>query len=491
MWASQTEQKPSPDAGLVDDGATKRHGGFRVDHTLRDGAQISFSGEVHEVHSGDQWFRPDLTQQPTFLPGPPYIALPSYNRLVQDDQATTGASLQGLYEGRVAGGDLAVLAYYEHSRINADTLVNDQRDTLDLDAQTRYAIGSHDVVLGAGIRATRDDTVPFYQAMTIDPAHDFDRLLSAFAHDEWTVVPDRLRLAAGVRAEKPTGDRVSFQPNVRFAWTPSRDDTVWGALAHAERDPSRVEESTSFPLAVVQPNTAANPGSLPSLIVASRPTDGTLADEEVDSAEIGWRTRIGPELSLDFSAFADRYRNLRSYRIDATDCLFFAGFAPCASAGPFNPPLLARVDAQTASTGEAHSHGFEASADWHVRDWWRVRLNYGYLHERGINTSNGTPLVETEGAPRNTIGLQSSWDIGKRVQLDARLRHLSAIPATTVPAYTELDLRVGWRPVRRVELALIGQNLLHARHIESTSDFFPAPTLEMARAVSIRARIDF
>ena len=35
-----------------------------------------------------------------------------------------------------------------------------------------------------------------------------------------------------------------------------------------------------------------------------------------------------------------------------------------------------------------------------------------------------------------------------------------------VPAYTELDLRLGWNATDALELSLIGQNLLHARHPE-------------------------
>jgi iron complex outermembrane receptor protein len=35
-----------------------------------------------------------------------------------------------------------------------------------------------------------------------------------------------------------------------------------------------------------------------------------------------------------------------------------------------------------------------------------------------------------------------------------------------VPAYTEVDCRLGWRPLTRLELSLVGRNLLHAHHPE-------------------------
>jgi iron complex outermembrane receptor protein len=35
-----------------------------------------------------------------------------------------------------------------------------------------------------------------------------------------------------------------------------------------------------------------------------------------------------------------------------------------------------------------------------------------------------------------------------------------------VPAYTELNGRLGWRVTDRIEVAIVGRNLLHAYHQE-------------------------
>jgi iron complex outermembrane receptor protein len=43
---------------------------------------------------------------------------------------------------------------------------------------------------------------------------------------------------------------------------------------------------------------------------------------------------------------------------------------------------------------------------------------------------------------------------------------VSDIVNQSVPAYEELDLRLGWRPVSAVELSVSGQNLLHEYHVE-------------------------
>jgi iron complex outermembrane receptor protein len=51
----------------------------------------------------------------------------------------------------------------------------------------------------------------------------------------------------------------------------------------------------------------------------------------------------------------------------------------------------------------------------------------------------------------------------------------------TVPAYFELDSRIGWELSRSLELSLTGQNLLHDHHPEYG---FPSPDrVEIERSV--------
>ena len=57
---------------------------------------------------------------------------------------------------------------------------------------------------------------------------------------------------------------------------------------------------------------------------------------------------------------------------------------------------------------------------------------------------------------------------------DAWLRAISALPNPRVPTYAELNLRLGWQPTPGLELALVGQDLLHDSHPE----FGPLPRRE-------------
>ena len=57
-------------------------------------------------------------------------------------------------------------------------------------------------------------------------------------------------------------------------------------------------------------------------------------------------------------------------------------------------------------------------------------------------------------------------DIGHNLALDADLRYASDLPNPKLPAYTELNLRLGWNVNEHLILSLSGFNLLHARHQE-------------------------
>ena len=51
-------------------------------------------------------------------------------------------------------------------------------------------------------------------------------------------------------------------------------------------------------------------------------------------------------------------------------------------------------------------------------------------------------------------------------ELDAFLRHASALPKPAMEGYTTLDARVGWWASKRLEISLWGRNLLDRQHPE-------------------------
>ena len=66
--------------------------------------------------------------------------------------------------------------------------------------------------------------------------------------------------------------------------------------------------------------------------------------------------------------------------------------------------------------------------------------------------------------PNHQAFLRSALDLGPHWACDVQLRFADRVD--TAPAYIEADARLAWEIGDGMELALVGQNLLHDRHPE-------------------------
>jgi iron complex outermembrane receptor protein len=98
---------------------------------------------------------------------------------------------------------------------------------------------------------------------------------------------------------------------------------------------------------------------------------------------------------------------------------------------------------------------------------------------------DATNATNETADPEQQFSLRSSMDLPRAVQLDTVLRwvdqlHINNGPTGgavvgIVPSYFELDTRIAWHATKRLEISLVGQNLLHAYHVEYG---FPSPQRE-------------
>ena len=122
-----------------------------------------------------------------------------------------------------------------------------------------------------------------------------------------------------------------------------------------------------------------------------------------------------------------------------------------------------------------------------MRPGWRVQAAYSFL------TLNITPLPESDdrgegfedNTPRHQVWAASYLTLREDTDLDLTLRHVTSVPGFQVDAFTELDARVAHRPRPGLELALVGQNLLHPEHPEFGGGF------AIDRAVRARVTLEW
>ena len=447
------EDSVFPNGQTADDAWQKGQAGFRLDWDKSEtsGNLLTLQGDIYRS-IGNQTFN-------TFAPNNP----PFYSAIIhQDNYRTTGGNVlarltHSFSNPSDAGADpseLKLQFYYDRSE--QDTIIfKEQRDTFDFDFQHQFSIGwwNH-IVWGAGYRSSEDHlgntpTISFY------PGSQTTELFNAFAQDEITLLPERLRLTVGAKVEHNdyTGDE--FQPSGRLLWTPTAHQTIWGAISRAVRTPSRAEESVVL-------NEPLTPN------VVSIYGNQNFQAEELLAYELGYRFEARKNITLDLALFYNVYNDLRSQE---------TGFSPTQPVvSPPPPPFPPQwIPTYLANGLAGDTYGLELAPTWEVTDWWRLQPAYSLLKMQlhaQPGSSDTTSAAFLEGSsPQQQVSLRSLMDLPHHLTFDWTLRYVDQLPGFNIPGYFALDLRVAWRPTSGVELALVGQNLLNAHHAEFAPTF--------------------
>jgi iron complex outermembrane receptor protein len=261
-------------------------------------------------------------------------------------------------------------------------------------------------------------------------------------------------LSATVGSKLEHNDYTGFEvePNVRLEWSLATGQALWSAISRAARTPSRIDRNFAEP-------------APPALVILEGGSG--FKSEYVTAYELGYRGGLGP-LTGSVSTFYNVYSDVRSTS--------------------FTPATIVPLYFQ--NNLEGHTWGAELSANFQVLENWSLHAGYNLLEEYirvkpgQFDLSNG--LNETAD-PKHQFSLRSALNLPWRMNLDAALRWVDALrinsgsTAGTVPSYFEADTRLAWQATQGLELAVVGQNLLHAHHLEYG---FPSPTtVQIERSV--------
>jgi iron complex outermembrane receptor protein len=400
--------------------------GFRLDHTmaLADGGGQPAAGSSAFTLQGDA-----------------YHGLAGQTVVVRADTVLDGANLLGRWSRSYAAGSSSDLqVYYDYTHRDIPEWFEERRHTLDVDYQHRRTIGTRqEVVWGGGYRVTHDE-VGNSAGVAFLPDSVTENLFSAFAQDEIALRP-HLRLTLGTKLEHNHWTGPEVQPSVRLAWTPDDRRTLWGAVSRAVRTPTRYDEDIVFYTAAGTPLLTGSNG---------------FEAESMIAYELGYRNQVSPVLAFDAAAYYDDYDHLRSF-VPAAGTVF-----------PYHFGNQLR----------ASTRGLELRATAQTAPWWRLIGDYAWF-DKSLNLAPAS-LDPTGGKaegddPRSRFSLRSQMDLPHALELDGTLRYVGRLPSPVVPAYTELDLRIGWQANDAFGVSLVGQNLLHDHHPEFGS---PTPLRE-------------
>jgi iron complex outermembrane receptor protein len=362
--------------------------------------------------------------------------------------------------------DMSLQAYYDHTHLldpvpasvagtitlaPAGTLTDDL-DTFDVDFQHRFhLLGWNNIIWGLGYRFTHevDKNAP---GLAFLPSTLDHNLFSGFLQDE-IKLRENLFLTLGTKLEHNDYTGFEVEPSARLQWNVTPKQMLWAAVSRAVRTPSRIDRDLSQPA--------------PSSLLVLLQGNPDFESETVIAYELGYRAQLNSKWETSLSAFYNDYDHLRSTVTNST----LDGFGL-----PF--PFVF----QNNLAGE--THGFELSANYQVLDWWRLHGGYDLLkediHVKPGKSDINNALNETSD-PQQQFSIRSSMNLPENIDFDTSLRWVDMLrnnngtTVGTVPSYFELDARLAWRPMKNVELSVVGQNLLHDHHAEYG---FPSPTRE-------------
>jgi iron complex outermembrane recepter protein len=431
--------------------------GFRLDHGPSAQNNFTLQGDYYRGKSGSVYNIPTLT-----VP---------FSTAFQEKADLAGGNILGRWN-HVFSNDsqLSLQAYYDRTE-RGDALAGENRDTVDFDLQHRFKwIGGQEIIWGLGYRVTRD-AIQNTDLRTVNPSSRTDQLYSGFVQDDITLIENRLRWIIGSKFEHNDYTGYEVQPNTRLIWTPSKDQSVWGAVSRSVRTPSRAEQTVRTNVAVIPPGQEGNPGPLP--IQVQFQGSSNFQSEEVIAYELGYRLRPIDRLTFDLAGYYNRYNKLRS-------STGIPDSPPILVSNGGSPYLVSTIDLNNGL--DADIYGVELALEWQPLDWWRIKGSYTFA-EMKIDQKITLAEAQNQSLPRHQFSLRSNMNLGKEIEADAWLRYVDGFDNGGVPSYLTLDLRLAWRPVKKLELALVGQNLLQNQHQEFRPEQFSTTVYEVQRGV--------
>lgn len=335
------------------------------------------------------------------------------------------------------GSKLSLQVYLDQTRRDQPGFFAQHLTALDLDLQHEWAIGErHNLVWGGGYRYVIDD-IDNGETAAFLPEDINMHWRNVFAQNT-TSLHDNLRLSLGIKLEDNPFTNWEALPSAQLAWTPNPSRLVWAGVSRAVRSPSRFDRDLYTP---------ANPpveDGVPQYILQG---SSDFESEVAEVLELGYRRQPTANANYSLTGFYSRYDRLRTLE-----------------PGPNG------VGEIFANLGEATAYGVELWGSWQATRRWRLRAGvvaqqFDFSLEPGSADNSQNTSLAIEDPDLHGL-IRSSFDASEQLKLEATLRYVGELQQTEVPAYTALDLRVGWAVRPQLEVSLAAQNLLGGAHAE-------------------------
>ena len=405
-------------------------GGFRLDSEGDENNKLTLQGDIYGGREDRRSFLPTLEEPFTFQR--------------ETEERRRGKNLLLNLQRRLqSGSELNLKTFYDNVQRDNNTLTQD-RNTYDVDFQHTWNISQNNqFIWGLGYRYI-SDSFGNTEFINFDPkSRDYD-IISGFAQNKFTIVPELLSLTVGSKLEHNDFTGIEVQPNIRLLWNVNETSSIWAAVSRSVRTPSRSEHDITLRVQTL-------PGGIGFL---EQQGLDSFESENLLSYEIGFRSLLFEKVLIDTALFFNDYRDVRTLET-AT---------PRIQDGAVIQSIL------PGNNGKVNSFGVEFNSDIEITPSWRVVGSYSFINLIA-QTEEGSAdqfFANEEGrAPHNQFSIRSQHDLPYDLELDLTLFYVDSLPQSeNTPSYFRFDTRIGWSPYSWLDIDLVGQNLFQEYHQE-------------------------
>ncbi|RJP29961.1 MAG: hypothetical protein C4527_10815 [Candidatus Omnitrophota bacterium] len=365
------------------------------------------------------------------------------------------------YEKDKMGGDLMVqwdrtfddgakmkwLTYYDYFSLAHDIVINMNYHVLKTDLQYQFnPFSDHEIIVGSGYRLVSDDIENGY--VEYIPQHANDQTFTVYFQDNYKIIEDKLRLSLGAQIQYSDYSDFDYQPTVKLVYTPYEKYTIWASITRAAQHYYRGHKEDVF--TIYSLDVPYETGTIPEIVRLSH--EGDVDSESVLSFEIGQRLQATRNLSFDLSIFYTIIKDYISADPDWNHPVLFS-----------DPILHYMVYAPPGNNIDGETYGAELAMNAQITDFWKLMASYSALDIQLHRVRNSTDIMFyplEDSSPHHQIKVQSNLDISKDVKLDAAYYFVDEISNWEIPPHGRLDVRLGWEPTERLEVSIVGTNLL-------------------------------
>lgn len=351
-------------------------------------------------------------------------------------------------------------------------------NTFDFDFTHYFSLfDCNNMTWGGGYRRMNDEIISSLMTQ-FTPSASHQDLYNGFVQDEIMLDEEKRWLfTLGSRFEYYSMTRFEVEPSGSLSWHINNQHTLWGNISHSIRTPSR-GQSKDMSILLFDSMREINSNKITLPVFLKMTGQDGIDAENATTYQMGWRG-VFSDFTADVTTFYAYYNDIISIQGAGEPIVNRSLGIPAVIV-----PLLGN------NMLNAQSYGAELSLNWQVTSNWRNYLSYSFFNLDSRPYAGHSSVFYNanryeKSSPEHQISLRTNFDVTHDIDFDVWWRYTDSTIANQRPinAYFNADAQIAWRPIKGLELSLIGQNLLQSQHIEYQGDFFMPQSTYVPRGV--------